>query len=445
MAEVKDGLEGHAPGADGMAEESRAGQSRGRAGAAAGTGAAVERSAAAAGGSPGGPPARRGVSHPLTELTLARLRESLREPEVIFWVFVFPILLTFALGIAFRNTGPEKVRVAVEGAARGGVSPSAGALAGVLSRSEGIEAVVLPPNEAASALRGGKVALVVRAAGETAAGAGEPAAAGDDDEATAGAGESSGGAGPRASLPRSFEYRYDPTRPESSTARLAVDDALQRALGRGDVARAAEQRVTEPGARYIDFLVPGLLGMNLMGSGMWGVGFAVVTARVRKLLKRLAATPMRRFHYLLAFVLSRMIFLVVEVGVVLLFARLAFDFTVRGSLVGVVLLLTLGALTFSGLGLLVAARPRTTEAVGGLMNLLMMPMWLLSGTFFSSERFPALLQPFIKALPLTALNDSLRAVMNEGAPVLSVWPALAVLAAWCVVSFALALKFFRWQ
>jgi ABC-type multidrug transport system permease subunit len=363
-------------------------------------------------------------SHPLIELTMARIREFLREPEVIFWVFAFPILLVCALGIAFRNTGPQKVQIAVERTES--ATEQSSALLDALTRSGDIEATLLSPAEATQALRSGKVALVVQP---------KPGSIG------AGSGTSP----QQNSPPSTFDYRFDPTRPESRQARLVVDDALQRAAGRSDPVHAGEQTFTEPGARYIDFLIPGLLGMNLMGSGLWGIGFAVVNARTRKLLKRFAATPMRRSHYLLSFVFSRLIFLVLEVAVVIAFAWFAFGFTVRGSFIGMAFLLLLGSMTFAGIGLLVAARPRTIEGVSGLMNLVMMPMWLLSGTFFSSSRFPEFLQPFIKALPLTALNDSLRGVMNDGAPVTANWVAISVMLVWCVASFLLALRTFRWQ
>jgi len=372
--------------------------------------------------------------HPLVELTMARVREFLREPEVIFWVFVFPILLVFALGIAFRNTGPQKIRIAVEKSETN--TQASSTLADALARSSDIEVLQLSSAEATQALRSGKVALVVRP--------GEPVM---ETQRRGDAANDSGGvnASTRLPLSASFSYRYDPTRPESRQARMVVDDALQRAAGRSDVAHASDETFTEPGARYIDFLIPGLLGMNLMGSGLWGVGFAVVNARTKKLLKRFAATPMRRSHYLLSFVLSRLFFLVLEVAVVIAFAWFAFGFTVRGSFVQMIFLLLLGALTFSGVGLLVASRPKTIEGVSGLMNLVMMPMWLLSGTFFSSARFPEIFQPFIKALPLTALNDSLRAVMNDGASITTSWLAVSVLLAWCVISFIVALKIFRWQ
>jgi ABC-2 type transport system permease protein len=344
--------------------------------------------------------------HPLVELTATRVREFLREREAVFWVFVFPVLMTFALGIAFRNTPGDKTFVAIEGSA---TEQKVNEIANVLSRRPDITATVLGANEAAQALRSGKVSIVVKPENN------------------------------------SFSYRFDPTRPEGRAARLLLDDALQRGEGRTDVVSVAEQKVTEPGARYVDFLVPGLIGMNLMGSGLWGLGFTVVIARSRKILKRFAATPMRRSHYLLSFMLSRLVFLVLEVAAVLIFAILAFGFTVRGSWLSVALMTVLGGFTFSGIGMLVAARPTTIEGVSGLMNFIMLPMWLLSGTFFSSERFPQILQPFIQALPLTALNNVLRSLMNEGASLSSNWLSIVVLLAWFVISFVVALKIFKWQ
>ena len=348
----------------------------------------------------------RQTMHPLIELTTMRVREFLREREAVFWVFVFPVLMTFALGIAFRNTAPDKTFVAVEGDA---TNSSVSAVAAVLAHAPEISSSVLPPDEAALALRSGKVAIVIKPAND------------------------------------SYSLRFDPTRPESRTAKLIVDDVLQRAKGRQDVAQIGEEKIIEPGARYVDFLVPGLIGMNLMGSGLWGLGFTIVIARSRKILKRFAATPMRRSHYLLSFMLSRLVFLFLEVAAVVLFAWLAFGFTVRGSWLTVSLIILLGGFTFSGIGLLVAARPTTIEGVSGLMNFIMLPMWLLSGTFFSSERFPNVLQPFIKALPLTALNTLLRSVMNEGAPLWTNWMHVAILLGWLLISFVIALKIFRWQ
>ena len=339
--------------------------------------------------------------HPLVQLTLSQLRGFYREPEAVFWVFGFPILLAFALGIAFRSRGPEALQV--------GVVAGAGdsAVVAMLAGSPHLAVQHLAPDEGQRRLASGRVALLVVP--------GDP-----------------------------VTFRYDSTRTESRLAVLEATDALQRAAGRRDPVAVREQRVTEPGSRYIDFLIPGLLGMNLMGSGMWGVGFAVVSARTKKLLKRFLATPMRRSHYLFSFMLSRLLFLVIEVATLVGFGWLVFDVGVRGSLTILVLLSVLGSLAFSGIGLLVASRAKTVEAVSGLMNLVMLPMWVLSGTFFSYARFPEAIQPVVKALPLTALNDALRGVMIDGAGVAALAAPVAIVAAWGIASFVVGLKVFRW-
>ena len=340
--------------------------------------------------------------HPLVQLTLARMREFYREPEAIFWVFGFPIVLAFALGIAFRNRGPGELRVAV----LRGAGDSA--LAAALARAPGLTAAVLDSGEARLQLRTGRVALLVVP--------GDPVV-----------------------------YRYDSTRTESGLARLEVDDALQRARGRQDLIAVRDDRAVAPGSRYIDFLIPGLLGMNLLGSGIWGVGFSVVQARQRKLLKRYLATPMRKSHYLLSFILSRLVFLIFEVVALVGFGWLLFGVAVRGSFAALAGITLLGSFSFAGLGLLVASRAKTIEGVSGLMNLVMLPMWILSGTFFSYSRFPNAMIPFVKALPLTALNDALRAVMIDGSGVTALGTPIAIVVAWGAVSFVIALRIFRWR
>ena len=342
------------------------------------------------------------VHGPLMELTRARVHELTREPEAVFWVFVFPIVLAAVLGLAFRSKPPEALPVGVV------AGPHAEARLAALSGGADLKPAILPESEAAQALARGRVVLVV-----------------------------SGGDTPT--------YAYDPTQPESRTARLAVDAALQQAAGRADPFTATRAEVTQPGARYVDFLVPGLLGMNLMGTGMWGIAFSLVVARNGNLLKRLVAAPVRRSHLLGAQLTSRLIFLIPEAGALLLFAYFALGVPMRGSIFLLVGVSLLGALAFSGLGLLTAARPRTIEGVSGVMNLVMVPMWVFSGIFFSTERFPAALQPFIQALPLTALNDALRGVMLEGTGLAGLWTEVALLAVWGTVSVLVALKIFRWQ
>jgi ABC-2 type transport system permease protein len=340
------------------------------------------------------------VEHPLMQLTLVRFLEFVREPEALFWVFVFPILLAAGLGIAFRNRPPEVLTIAA-------VTPE---LAQSLRQEKLLAVEQLDLQSAQEALRTGKVALL--------------------------AAPGSGGG---------VEYRYDDTNPEGRAARLLANRAIQKAAGRVDPVVTADQLMRETGSRYIDFLIPGLLGMNLMGSAIWSMGFAIVDARRKKLLKRLVASPMPRPYYLLSFLLSRIFLLVVEVAALVGFGALLFHVPVRGSLVDLAALCLLSSLSFSALGLLLASRARTIEAASGLMNLVMMPMWIASGVFFSSQKFPDVMQPVIKALPLTAVIDALRANMLQGANLTQIAPQVAIIAFWLIICFALALKLFRWR
>jgi ABC-2 type transport system permease protein len=339
------------------------------------------------------------------ELTLTRVRVMIREPEVIFWVFAFPLLLAAGLGVAFRDPPPTPLAIAVEAG-----SAAARHLAG-LELSAEVAPVLLPTVTAHDALRRGEVVLV--AGGD---------AAGDE-----------------------VVLRFDPTRPEGRTARVIVDAALQHAGGAVRPVPTRSEEVRQRGARYIDWLIPGLVGFNLLSTSLWAIGFYVVQMRSNRQLKRLVATPMRRRDFLLSQMLARLAFVVIEVPLLLLFARLVFGVRVEGSVLELAVLVLLGTVSFSGLGLLAAARPRTVEGVSGIINVVLMPMVVLSGVFFSASRFPDAAQPLIRALPLTALNDALRAIMNDGLPLSSVPLPLAILAAWGIVTFAVALRTFRWQ
>ena len=334
-------------------------------------------------------------AHPLVELTLTRLRLFFREPGAVFWTFGFPLLLTVALGAAFRNRPPEPVAVGVESAQ----------LFETLQRDPGLRVqLFLEDADARRALRTAKVGLVVLP--------GPP-----------------------------ITYLFDPTRPESRLARALADAALHP---RGPPA-TVDLPVTAPGSRYVDFLIPGLIGMNIMSSGMWGIGYVVVEMRTRKLLKRLVATPMSRAQFLTSFVMMRALFLFLELPVLLGFGWLTFRVGVAGSLPLLLGVAVLGALAFSGLGLLVASRAQNTQTVTGLINLVMLPMFVGSGVFFSTARFPEAAQPFLRLLPLTALNDAMRAIMIEGAGPRGVLGPAALLAGIAAVTFALALRFFRWR
>jgi ABC-2 type transport system permease protein len=334
------------------------------------------------------------ISPALWELTLARLRLFFREPGAVFWTFGFPLLLSIALGIAFRNRPAEPVLIAVVSA---GLERS-------LAADPQLRPRLLGETEAKEALRTGKVDLVVLP--------GPPIA-----------------------------YLYDPARAESRLARALADAALHP---RGAPA-TIDKPVTEPGSRYIDFLIPGLLGMNLMSAGMWGIGYIVVEMRTKKLLKRLVATPMSRAQFLWSFVVMRALFLLLEMPVLLGFAWLVFGVRIAGSVALLLGIALIGALAFAGIGLLVAARAQNTQTVTGLINLVMLPMFVASGVFFSTARFPDGLQPFLRLLPLTALNDGLRAVMIDGAGLAAVAGQIGLLTVIAAVTFFAALRLFRWR
>jgi ABC-2 type transport system permease protein len=359
-------------------------------------------------------------SSPLFQLYLVRLRDFYRQPARVFWVYGFPTLLAIALGFAFQNRPPAPVLVdLVQGPAESRIKVELEAHNAALERDhkagkprQNVPAVDFHEAslvEALNRLRTGRTPLVIEPQGTD-----------------------------------TWTYRFDPTRPEASAARQTIDDILQRAAKRIDPVQTEDIYVSEPGSRYIDFLIPGLIGLNAMGGGLWGIGFLLVNFRIAKLLKRFVATPMARRDFLLAVLGARLTFVIPDLAVLLLLGKLMFNMPIRGNLALIIGIELLGALAFAGIGLLVACRVNSTEAVSGLMNLVMLPMWLFSGVFFSSDRFPAAAQPFIQALPLTQLVGALRRVLLEGATLFDVGTSLLILGAWAVGTFLLALRFFRW-
>jgi ABC-type multidrug transport system permease subunit len=341
------------------------------------------------------------TDRPLIQLLLVRVREFRREPGVLFWVFCFPLLLAVALGLAFRNRGPQVQEIAVVDGA------GAAEAAAAIDQVAGLKATVAPQADALELLRKGQALLVLNP-----------------------------GDAPHVTL--------DSTRPGSELALTATRSALEHAHSHTDALPLTIENVTAPGERYIDFLLPGLLGMNLMSGGLWGVGWALVLMRTRKLLKRLYATPMRRTDLLLSFMIFRLGLSLFELVFLMIFGRLAFGISVHGSYLDLAIIVALSAFSFGGLGLLVASRAQNSQTASGLMNLASLPMFVLSGVFFSASNFPGWMQPLVRGLPLTAINDGLRAIINDGTSLVRLPVELAVLAIWGVGSFLLALRIFRW-
>jgi ABC-type multidrug transport system permease subunit len=339
----------------------------------------------------------------IVQLVLARVREFYRQPEAIFWVYGFPLIMVVALGIAFRQQPVEQVRVDIH------KGPQAQQVLDALAKHEKFVTSIAEEEACQRRLRTGKTDVVISAESDF------------------------------------YQFFYDPGKPGSVLARNELNDALQRFAGRSDPIQTSDVEMTEPGGRYIDFLVPGLLGMSLMSGGLWGVGFVIVDMRMRKMLKRFMATPMKRSHFLASLMISRLFFLVPEVLLLLIFSRYVFGVVNYGSITLLIFLILLGSVMFNGIGLLVASRAQTLETISGLMNVVMLPMWILSGIFFSVDRFPEAAQPFIRLIPLTPVIDSLRSVMLEGATLTSLGPEIGYMMICGGVCFAAALKVFRWN
>jgi ABC-2 type transport system permease protein len=325
-----------------------------------------------------------------------------RSPEAVFWTYGFPLLMCVVLGFAFQNGEPRPVPIGiVEG-------PGAVQAAEVLAQNPRLVLERLTPIEADRALARGRIALLVRP------GENEPV------------------------------LRADPTRPEAELARLHVERAFRDAR-EGRMQPIAVEAEDRPGSRYIDFLVPGLIGLNLLGAGMWGVGFNLVQMRTQNLLRRLFVTPMRRSEFLVGYLLGRGILVLPEAAAIACFGVFLWGVPFRGSLFAALMLVVAGGMLFSGIGCLLAARARTIEGIGGLMNAVQLPMWLLGGVFFANEQLEGVVRWAAEAVPLTHLNRALRDVMLEPGGIGDVWLPIAALAAGAVLAFGLAMKWFRWQ
>jgi ABC-type multidrug transport system permease subunit len=351
------------------------------------------------------------MKRPLTQLILARIREFYREPAAVFWVYGFPLLLSVGLGIAFRNRPVESIRVDLVVASDTQRADMEAVAERWMKLDERLVITVNDQAEASNRLRTDKASLMVQ---------------------------------PDASAAK-WKVIFDNNRPGSVLARATMENVILRDNNQQANLPTAELMPDESGGRYIDFLMPGLLGTNLMGGGLFGVGFVIVDMRVRKLLKRFLATPMKRTDFMLSIMASRLLFTLSEIIVLLGAAYFFFGVKIHGNLFALVVLLFLGGSCFAGMGLLVASRAKTLETASGLMNAIMLPMYVVSGVFFPASNFPEIVQPFIQILPLTALNNGLRSIINDGSGFEALFPSALVLIAWGGLSFFLALKLFRWR
>ena len=334
----------------------------------------------------------------------AQFREFWRTPEAVFWTYGFPLVMAVVLGFAFRPSAPKPVPIAVVAAEAALTEP----LVERLRRDARLQVEVLDAAAADRALARGRVALSVRGS---------------------------------LSAP---VVRADRTRPEAELAGLLVARALRQVANEGDVAIAHEDE-DRPGSRYIDFLVPGLIGLNLLGAGMWGFGFNMVQMRTQNLLRRLSVTPLTRGEFLFGYLLGRFVLVIPEAIVIALFGMVLWGVPFRGSWLAFLLVVAVGGFAFAGLGCLLASRARTTEGVAGLMNLCQLPMWMLGGSFFANDTLQGPIRWAAEVMPLTHVNRALRDLMLEPGSLRDVAAPLAGLAAFAALCFAVGARLFRWQ
>jgi ABC-type multidrug transport system permease subunit len=371
----------------------------------------------------------------LWQLTASLFREIIREPGVLFWGILFPILMSLGLGIAFTKKADVIRKVAViKPGINISVSDSGPALFTFLEKNceknisggnDGWQWKLILKDEklgnsiflfnemewqkAMMMLKRGTVNMVlVEKDGHT-------------------------------------EYHFDPMNADAQLTYLK----LSTLIGSPGVLLASSNDYVRPltvtGTRYIDFLVPGLITMGVMMSCMWGISYGLIEKRSKKLLRRLVATPMRKSHFLIALITVRIAMNFIESLVLFVFALFAFNLEIQGDISALILLFLAGNIAFAGIAVFVSSNTSNTEVGNGLINFVVFPMMVLSGIFFSYHNFPDWSIPVIQKLPLTILTDGIRSIFNEGAGYAEVAFPIFFLIATGALFFTAGLKIFKWH
>ncbi len=353
----------------------------------------------------------------LYQLYLARLREFRREPSAFFFVLFVPVLWMLVLGFALDNKAPQSKKIGVltqgDQSSPGGVGSGSNKIHEILASLTGVTVVNGSAEQLQTRLRRGELNLVL-------------------------------GSEKLSDETLRIIYYFDDQNPEAQVDRLWVDRQIQGLMGQKESLATRDEAVTGYGTRYVDFLVPGLLAVSILSTSLFGVGMTIVSHRKDGLLKQLFVTPLRPSSYLVSHVLSRTTILFAEGGPLLLAAWLIFGFKVTGSWAAFLGLSLLGAGATTALATLLGSRLSHTGAMNGLSNLLMLPLMLLSGAWFSRHHFPQWLQTFSSYLPLTALVDGLRKVALEGLGWEAVGAEAQILVVYMVVGVFLSSRLFKW-
>lgn len=346
------------------------------------------------------------ISRSLVEQIKCRWREFRREPSAFFWVIFMPIVWMLALGFAFSEPKPEIYGIGWP--QEQSASEFGNQVHEALMKSAQIKLREADTQELINHVKRGEISLIV------------------------------------SSESGKASYWLDAANPEARRARDYVDNLIQKAGGRTDPITTSEFPMQSQGGRYVDFLIPGLLGLSIMTSSLFGIAMTIVANRRENLLKRYMATPMRPWEYVVSHSIGRMIILTAEFLAVMVTGVLIFKFQVFGHWGSYILLTILGAAAFTAIAILCASRTKSIPMVSGITNLISLPMMMLSGVFFSKNNFPDWLQQGVAYLPLTALNDALRKIALEGQSLTQVSQEMLVLGGYFVVGSVLSLKLFKW-
>jgi len=339
------------------------------------------------------------------ELSKCRWREFRREPSAFFWVVFMPILWMVVLGFAFSNPKPEHYGVAIKTD-----STFHQNLLDSLQNSDQVKLKFGDEGKIKTWFKRGEVILGISGQHQN----------------------------------NSVTYYYDPANPESMRAKVHIDDLLQTAAGRTNPISTVTESLQSEGGRYVDFLIPGLLAFSILSSSLFGIGMTIVSNRKENLLKRYLTTPMSKYEFLCSHVVGRIIVLGFEFTAIMIAGYLLFGFQVYGNFLAYMTMAILGAAAFTSISLLCASRTRSIPMMAGVINLITIPMMLLSGVFFSKSNFPDWALSYINLLPLTALTDALRKIALEGLSFGSIQYEIMLLGSYFIVATIAAKRVFKW-
>jgi ABC-2 type transport system permease protein len=361
----------------------------------------------------------------LFQLILAQFKETIREPAVLFWGIIFPILMSLGLGVAFTNKSDVIHNLAIVGP----VPPMLDSLLFEHGQSakkgiETIQKITMPNskignsififhkmawNEAMVQLKRGQVNVIIQMEN------------GD------------------------IKYNFDPSNPEAQLSYFKLSNLINN----HDLLNPESQRNIEPltvkGTRYIDFLVPGLIALGVISSSMWGISYNIIERRSKKLLRRMVATPMKKSNFLISMMAVRLMMNLLEASLLIFFTWLTFGITIQGNIPALFTVFIAGNIAFAGIAVFVSSNTSKTEVGNGLINVVTMPMMVLSGIFFSYHNFPEWSISFIQKLPLTMMADGMRSIFNEGAGWTEIALPTSIMFLTGVVFFTAGLKIFKWH